>query len=133
MSLRSLTFVALLGLAGLALPVTTLADTYYRCTTGYNFDVDPNNGATAARCVKPASWDYKDLIPSQACGGVTPLIAMDRLTNPANKDQCINKSGSVQVNPNCGAGWEQDPRPGPDRCKKHNPEAVTFPNVPVQR
>jgi hypothetical protein len=62
------------------------------------------------------------------------VIAQDRLTNPAGKDQCINANGSVQMDPNCGGGgWNQEPRPGPDRCRKQIPQDVTFPNVPVNR
>ena len=132
MSLRSAAFIALLGLTGLALSSTAMADVYYRCATGYTFSVDPNSGPSAARCVKPDSWEYKNLVPSQHCAP-TLVIAQDRLTNPAGKDQCINQNGSVQVNPNCGAGWEQDVRPGPDRCKKRIPGGTTFPNVPVER
>jgi hypothetical protein len=132
-SVHRLTALALLGLGCVAASATVAAQTYYRCPDGYTFSVNPTNGPTAARCVKPDSWEYKNLVPSQHCAP-TLVIAQDRLTNPAGKDQCINGSGSVQVDPNCGGGgWEQDVRPGPDRCKKRVPGGTTFPNVPVQR
>jgi hypothetical protein len=133
MSLRHFALAAVLGFVAFASSSSATADTYYRCPTGYTFSVDPNGGPTAARCFKPASYDYQMITAKQHCAP-TLMIAQDRLTNPAGKDQCINSNGSVQINPNCGGGgWAQEARPGPDRCRKLTPAATTFPNVPVQR
>ena len=110
--------------AATAAPLAEAAESYWRCPSGYAFEVS----GSAVRCKKPAWTETK---PFMACGFPTATLKLDLV---GQTDMCAGSVGTtVTVEPQCYPtdvmnGFTKRRVSGKDFCGKSHAAEVIAPN-----
>ena len=124
--------VALAGAATLtaAPPARFASETFFRCESGWSFQVNSNS---AAHCARGGNTVTAPLNPCPNVGGVGLFASTDRV---GNKDMCYGTNpvtGEVSAERGCPIGYTKSIISGVDRCSRVVPREFKAPSVAVER
>ena len=110
-----------------AAPTTKAAESFWRCPSGYTFEVS----GSAVHCKKPSWTETKAFM---ACGFPTAVLKLDLV---GSTDMCSGDVGTtVTVEPQCYPtdvinGFTKRRVSGKDFCGKSHPAEVIAPNTMI--
>ena len=141
-TIRTLSVAALFGatLAGASAGIASDADaasTFFKCGSGYQFQINANS---AARCYRPAKRIYRALKPCPRIGNVGYGLVQD-YKRVSRVDLCVtqmpgNSNVQATLAPTCPRGYHKQVRSksqGRDRCFKRIGAKVAPPTVATRR